>query len=112
MAFPTVPAPAGGSQSSMSSALDAGLLKGYPELWDFLTTSALPDGSTRLTGRLSVSFESGVLKVSLTDDQTRQYVCMSGRRLDDLLTEIELRLADASLPWKPSFYEPRVKKRK
>jgi len=104
MAFPTVPVPAGNSGSSTSSVLDAGLFKQYPELWDFLTTSTLPDGASRQTGRLSVCFESGVLKLSLTDDHTRQYASLSGRAMDDLLTEVELRLSDGSLPWRPSSF--------
>lgn len=104
MAFPTVPAPVPGSGLSTSSVLDAGLFKQYPELWDFLTTSVLPDGALRLTGRLSVCFESGVLKLSLTDDHTRQYASLSGRAMDDLLAEVELRLSDGSLPWRPSSF--------
>lgn len=104
MAFPTVPVPAASSGSSSSSALAAGPLKQYPELWDFLTTSIMPDGLPRQTGRLSVCFESGVLKLSLTDDHTRQYASLSGRNLDDLLTEVELRLSDGSLPWRPSSF--------
>lgn len=104
MAFPTVPVPAAGSATSSSSALDAGLFKQYPELWDFLTTSILPDGTPRVTGRLSVCFESGVLKLSLTDDHTRQYASLSGRAMDDLLVEVELRLSDGSLPWRASSF--------
>jgi hypothetical protein len=88
----------------MSSALAAGPLKPFPELWDFLTTTSMPDGASRQTGRLSVCFESGVLKLSLTDDHTRQYASLSGRSLDDLMAEVELRLADGSLPWRPSTF--------
>jgi hypothetical protein len=104
MGFPTVSAGASDSPSSTSSALVAGPLKGLPELWDFLTTSLLPDGSSRLTGRLSLCFESGVCKLSLTDDQTRQYASLAGRNLDDLFAEVELRLADGSLPWRASNF--------
>lgn len=104
MAFPTRPAAAASSGSSLSSALAAGPLKPYPELWDFLTTTVLADGGSRQTGRLSVCFESGVLKLSLTDDHTGQYASLSGRNLDDLIAEVELRLADGSLPWRPSNF--------
>ncbi len=112
MGFPTASVVAGLSQSSTSSALDAGPLKNLPEIWDFLTTTSMTDGTARLTGRLSLCFESGSLKLSLTDDQTRLYVSLSGKRLDDLLAEVDLRLADGSLPWKLSNFEPRGKKRK
>lgn len=110
LAFPTVAANAAGSASSTSSALDAGPLKPFPELWDFLTTSTLPDGGKRLTGRLSVCFESNVLRLSLTDDHTRQYATLCGRDLSDLLTEAELRLVDGSLPWRPSGFVKGKKK--
>jgi len=110
MAFPVKASANGASASSTSNALEMGLFKPFPELWDFLTTITLPDGGSRLTGRLSVSFESGVLKLSLTDDYTGQYACLSGKRVDDLLAEVELRLADGSLPWRPSNYTARRRK--
>jgi len=110
MAFPVKPTASGSSASAMSSALEMGLFKPFPELWDFLTTSTLPDGASRQTGRLSVSCESGVLKLSLTDDFTGQYACLSGKRLDDLLAEVELRLADGSLPWRASNFTGRKRR--
>jgi len=109
MALPEKSALANGSTSSTSSALELGLLKPYPELWAFLTASAYPDGRKRQTGRLSLSFESGMLGLLLTDDQTGQYAFLNGRNLDDLLTEAELRLEAGSLHWKPSRYHNRKK---
>jgi len=112
MGFPTQPVAANGQQSSESSALVAGPFKQFSELWDFLTTTQMPTGESRVTGRLSLSFESGFLKVSLTDDQTRSYCSLQGRNLDDLLAEIDLRLGDGSLPWRVSNYTPKGRRGK
>lgn len=93
--------------SSMSSVLDAGPLKPLEELWAFLTASAFEDGTSRRTGRLSLCFESGNLKLSLNDEETGQYACLSGRQLQSLLEETELRLADGSMPWRASRFKSR-----
>lgn len=107
MALPERRADANGSTSSTSSALVAGPLKPLPELWAFLTATSYPDGRKRRTGRLSVSFESGMLGLLLTDDETGQYAFLNGRNLDDLLAEAELRLGDGSLSFKVSKYNRR-----
>jgi hypothetical protein len=109
MALPRKVAAANGSTSSTSNALDAGLLKQYSEVWAFLTQSAFEDGLKRRTGRISVSCESDMLGLLLTDDETGQYAFLNGRKLDDLLTEAELRLSDGSLSWRPSRYGSRKK---
>ncbi len=109
MVLPRKTAAVEGSQSSTSNALDAGQWKLFPELWEFLTASVFPDGASRRTGRLSVSFESGAIRLSLTDDETGQYASLSGRKLDDLFLDLEVRLAEGSLPWKASRYASRNK---
>lgn len=90
--------------SSTSNVLDAGPLTQLEELWAFLTASAFPDGSSRRTGRLSLCFESGMLKLSLNDEETGQYACLSGRNLQTLLEEVELRFSDGSVPWRASRF--------
>lgn len=109
MALPRKTAAANGSASSTSKPLAAGLLKQYSELWEFLTAETYPDGTKRRTGRISVSFESGLLGLLLTDEETGQYAFLNGRDLDDLLADGELRLADGSLSWRPSRYQQRKK---
>lgn len=109
MALPEKRASANGSTSSTSSASASGLLEPFRELWDFLTASTYPDGRKRRMGRLSVSFESGLLGLLLTDEETGQYAFLNGRTLDDLLLEAESRLADGSLHWRPSRYSGRKK---
>jgi len=109
MALPRKVAAANGSTSSTSNALDAGLLKQYSELWAFLTQNSFEDGLKRRTGRISVSCESDMLGLLLTDDETGQYAFLNGRKLDDLLAEAEIRLSDGSLSWRPSRYGSRKK---
>jgi len=107
MTLPRKIAGAENSQSSTSSVLDAGPLKQFSELWAFLTATAFPDGAKRRTGRISVSFESGLLGLLLTDEETGQYAFLNGRSLDDLLAEAELRLGDGSLTFKASKWQRR-----
>lgn len=104
MVLPRASATVNGLQSSTSRPLAAGPLAEFSELWAFLTLLTHPDGVSRLTGHLSLSLESGVLKLSLTCDESRQYACLMGSSLGDLLAEVELRLEDGSLPWRPSRY--------
>jgi len=104
MALPRKTAAAGPSGSSTSKPLDAGLLSEYSELWAFLTAVSYPDGTKRRTGRLSLSSESDLLGLLLTDDETGQYAFLNGRSYTDLLMEAELRLSDGTLSWRPSRY--------
>jgi len=97
---------------SASTALDPGPLKQYSELWSFLTSSTYPDGTPRLTGRISLSFESGMLRLSLNDDETGSYATLNSRSYLTILEEAELRLADGSLSFKPSKYAQKGRARK
>jgi hypothetical protein len=110
MALPRKAAVAEGSQSSTSSALDAGPLKPLPQLWAFLTATCFEDGTTRKTGRLSLSFASGNLALLLNDEETGQYACLNGRSLSDLLADVELRLEADQMPWRASRYSARGKR--
>jgi hypothetical protein len=99
------------NDGSSSRALIPGLLSNFPGLWEFLTSSQLPDGSKRLTGRMSFSCERGVVTLSLTDDETDQYLSRSGRSMDDALLAAELAYADPDADWAPCRY-PSKRKRK
>jgi len=105
MVLPRKSALANGSQSSTSRSLVAGPLSEYSELWAFLTSRMHPDGESRTTGCLSLSCDVDLLKMSLQDEETGQYACLTGTDLTTLLTEIELRLGDGSLAWRPSRYK-------
>jgi hypothetical protein len=105
MALPRKPAAVNGSASSTSKSLGAGLLSPFSELWGFLTTTQYEDGTKRQTGKLSVSCESGMLGLLLTDPETGQYAFLNGHSLDDLLLEAETRMGDGSLSWRPSRWQ-------
>jgi len=112
MALPRKIARAEDSASSTSNVLDAGLLSQYSELWAFLTTTTYPDGTKRLPGKISLSCESGLLGLLLTDCDNDQYAFLSGRNPTTMLEEAELRLSDCSLSFKPSKYPSRGGRRK
>jgi len=109
MALPRKSPGSESSSSSTSNALDPGPLKQYSELWAFLTATTFPDGTKRQAGKFSVSFESGLLGLLLSDGETGQYAFLNGRDLTGLLDEAELRLADGSLSFRPSRYGGRKK---
>jgi hypothetical protein len=111
MALPRKDALAADSLSSTSRPLDAGPLEPYSELWDFVTQTSFPDGTKRLPGKLSLSFESGLLGLLLTDLETGSYAFLTSRGLSDLLAEAELRMSDGSLTWRVSKYPARGKSR-
>jgi hypothetical protein len=108
--LPTRSTKTNSSGTSSSGALVPGLLSAYPELWDFLTVSSLPDGTRRLTGRLSVTCERGVITVSLSDDETNQFVSRSGKSLDDCLKSAEAGMASGELEWAVSKYPTKRKR--
>lgn len=95
-----------GSNVSKSTMFDS-----FPELWDFLTCPQLPDGSKRQPGKLSLSCEHGMWKVALNDEHTSLYACLTNHDLDNLILMVEARLAEATLPWKPSQYGPQARKK-
>jgi len=111
MVLPRKSATADSCQLSTSNALVAGQWGQFPALWEFLTASVYPDGVSRKTGRLSVSFESGLIRLSLTDDETGQYASLNGRNLDDLFLNVELGLSENTLSWKASRYTSGRKQR-
>ena len=104
MVLPKKGASATASESSTLSAKAAGPLSTYSEIWAFLTQTLWPDGTSRQTGKVTLSCDLDLLGLSLQDTETGQYAFMQGRDLSALLEEVELRLTDGSLPWRPSKY--------
>lgn len=102
MKIPDRRADAASGTGSLSSALDAGLLTQYSEIWAFLMGTDSVTGVSRKSGSLSLKFASGMLGLSLNDQETGQYCYLNGPKLDDLLLMAEAGLADGSLPWRAS----------
>jgi hypothetical protein len=112
MAVPERRATIEGTASSSSIASVGKLLSDYPEVWDFLTASQTPSGRQREPGRLSLSYESGQLRLSLTDPHSGLYASLNGSTLEELLLAFEVGLASGKLPWRPSSYGQSKPKRK
>lgn len=93
--------------SSGLSAKPSSTFDSFPELWAFLTSSAFPDGTKRQTGKISLSFDSGMWNLVLTDVHTSLYACLTAQTVDDLVLMAEARLAESTMPWRPSNYTPK-----
>lgn len=91
-----------GSTAKPSSTFDS-----FPELWAFLTSSLFPDGTKRQTGKMSLSFDSGIWSLVLTDLHTQLYACLNAPSVDDLILMAEARLAESTMPWRASNYGPK-----
>lgn len=80
------------------------LLAPFSELWEFLTKPKYADGTTRITGHLSLKCSAGKLQVTLTDQTSGSYCCLTGDSLDDVFLALEIGLKQNSLPWRASGY--------
>jgi len=110
MKIPERRASAQSGGGSSSSALDAGPLAGCSELWAFLQGIDTVTGASRLPGSMSLKLQSGLLALTLNDQETSQYVFLQGRSLGDLLLMVEAGLADGSLPWRESSGDKRKRR--
>jgi hypothetical protein len=104
MALPEKRSKPTSSTESSSSALDAGFLTPFSEIWAFLTVTVYPDGRKRKTGRLSLSCDSDGIRLSLSDEETGQYASFLNPSVDDLFLAFEEGLGDGSVPWRVSKY--------
>lgn len=111
MALPRKVALPSGEGSSTSSCSPGMAFEMLPNVWEFLTAISFADGTKRKTGRLSLSFASQTLTVTLVDEETGQYAALSGSCLDDLAQLIEARLAKDELPWRASKWAPQGKRK-
>lgn len=93
--------------SSGSSVKKSTTFDSFPELWAFLTSPVSPDGDKRQGGKLSLSCDAGLWSLALNDPHTSLYACLSGPDLDDLVLMAEARLAESTMPWRPSNYGPK-----
>jgi len=97
--------------ASASSVSQCELLAPFSELWEFLTKASYGDGTSRMTGQMSVKLGSGGLQVTLTDPTSATYCCLTASCLQDALLALEMGLKDGSLAWRPSGYAKEQKKR-
>jgi hypothetical protein len=112
MVLPRKVVDAPNSASCTLSASDAGPLRPFVELWGFLTQEVYEDGAKRQAGKLSLSCESGVLGLSLSDVDNGQYAYLEGASLQEVLKDAEKRLVEGRVPWRASKWPPKVKAKK
>lgn len=105
--LPTKETAASLASSSGSSVPRSSTFDTFPELWAFLTCYQCPDGSKRQGGKLSLSCERGLWSLALNDPSTSLYACLNAPSLDDLVLMVEARLAESTMPWRPSNYSPK-----
>jgi hypothetical protein len=96
--------------SSGSSVKRSTTFDSFPEIWEFLTSTACPDGSPRQTGRVSLSCEGTLWTLALNDPSTGLYAALTAQTLDDLVLMVEARLSEGTVPWKLSKWTPKGKK--
>ncbi len=103
------PTPNGTSPGQSSVTVQQGkMLADFSSIWEFLTGTSFADGTSRYPGSLSLKLTSGSLQVTLTDPSTATYCCRSGRKLEDVLADLERAFLDNSLGWRPSgFAKPK-----
>ena len=95
------------ASSSGSNVTRSSTFASFPELWAFLTCYESPDGGKRQGGKLSLSCERGLWSLALTDPSTSLYACLNAPSLDDLILMVESRLAESTMPWRPSNFTPK-----
>jgi hypothetical protein len=95
--------------SSCSNLSRGQLLSEFSEIWDFLTKPCYQDGSPRLPGKVSLACSSGGLQVTLTDQTSNCYCCVTTASLDDAFLALEMALKDGSIAWRPSTFSKQKK---
>src|SRR6266576_1571279 len=97
MSKPSTSPKTNGSLSSV--AVPGQLLGPFSELWEFLTGTKYADGTSRQPGLLSLKLSSTGLQVTLTDNSSGSYCCLTAMSLDDLFLSLEVGLKEGSLAW-------------
>jgi hypothetical protein len=77
-----------------------GLALTFPTLFEFISLSKWPDGSTRATGTITLIGEGGLLKAAVHDRDGARSAFVSARSLTVLLENLEEGLAADDLDWR------------
>src|SRR4029077_2594171 len=86
--------------SSLSMTAAGTWLAPFPSIWEFLTLSTWPDGSSRFTGTLLLFLDGGSLKCCLKDKNGPRTAFASGPDPDTLFLAVEEGLAGNTLDWR------------
>ena len=90
-----------GSTSSLTVNMPEWLSQ-FPEIWEFLSKPLYKDGTPRQLGKVTLSLESGGVRMSLTDPSSCTYCSRQHPSLADALLAFEVGLSDGSLTWRAS----------
>lgn len=74
----------------------------YPTVMEFLSLQAWEDGTSRLTGTMTLMSDQGTLKAALNDKDAGLSCFVSARSLTGLLEALEKGLGTGSLEWRES----------
>lgn len=94
--------PQGGKATPGGPFPDEHFARDFPALYEYLTSTAWPDGSPRKTSSLSLFCEDGVLKVCCNDRECGAVLFAAGRTLQDALRALEGLLTAEGTPWRVS----------
>lgn len=89
-----------GPSAARAGASDADLAATYPTLHEFLTLSALSDGTPRQTSTLLVFTDGGLWKAVLNERDGELSLWATAESLQGLLVELESRLTAPVVDWR------------
>jgi len=90
--------PPGGAERPCA---DQAFVRNYPALAEFVSLGVLPDGTTRETSTINVSFSHGTFKAFLNDRDSLQSLCVTAETFQGLLEALEGQLQSDSPGWRP-----------
>lgn len=92
---------AASSGSLSGTKCDGTIFQSFPTLWEFLTLSAWPDGSSRKPGTLILFTEGEKWKMCLKDVANARVAFVTAEALDDLFLAADEGLDKDSVDWRP-----------
>lgn len=97
--------------SSGTQCEPCALMKSHPFLWAFLTQCTWEDGSSRLTGTLTLSMWDGGLRIALNDRETESSAFLSGSSFTSLLKLANAALEEGKVEFRPNPWAKKKKSR-
>ena len=100
MSFLDRAAPIVEGKSRFLPFVDPEFAKSYPAVYEYMTASVYPDGTTRKTSTLTLFCEDGQLKVCLSDKDRNAVLFSAGKGLKQALGALEGLLESDATPWR------------
>jgi len=80
---------------------DAGFMKLYPTIWEYMTHDKYDDGGARERSTLKIRVTEGQWLMALNDEENRQSVYTQGNTMADTLKALEKGLRDGTAVFRP-----------